>query len=132
MKRLYPVILKQHENVVLVRIPDLGINTEGKNMYDAIEMARDAIGLQGICLEDDKLKIPEPSSFKKILTGDGEIKTLVDIDYKEYRRKVDMKKIRKNVTISSWLSKEAEQRGINFSHVLEKALQEIIYAEEQE
>ena len=34
-------------------VPDFNINTQGKNYADAMEMARDAIGLVGIDMEDD-------------------------------------------------------------------------------
>lgn len=46
MKAVYPVIFTEVENVILVEVPDLEILTEGKDMQDAIEMARDAIGLK--------------------------------------------------------------------------------------
>ncbi len=35
------------------RGPDLEILTEGKDLQDAIEMARDAIGLTGISMQDN-------------------------------------------------------------------------------
>ena len=40
-------------NDFLVYVPDMEIYTEGKDFADAIEMARDAIVLKGIDLEDD-------------------------------------------------------------------------------
>ena len=51
-KRVYPVILTPADNIILVEVPDMEILTEGKDYQDAIEMARDAIGLKGITLED--------------------------------------------------------------------------------
>ena len=50
MKRVYPVIFTQlndEKNTVLIEVPDLEILTEGLGMADAVEMARDAIGLKG-------------------------------------------------------------------------------------
>ena len=41
---------------MLIEVPDLEILTEGLGMADAVEMARDAIGLKGITLEDAGLK----------------------------------------------------------------------------
>ncbi len=43
MKTVYPVLFTKTETDVLVEVPDLGILTEGKDMSNAIEMARDAI-----------------------------------------------------------------------------------------
>ena len=50
------------------------------------------------------------------------IVTLVDVDFAEYRRKNDLKTVKKNCTLPSWLSFEAEKAGINFSAVLQSAL----------
>ena len=61
MKAVYPVIFTQTDTVVLAEVPDLGILTEGKDMQDAIEMARDAIGLKGISMQDHGEAIPLPS-----------------------------------------------------------------------
>ena len=67
MKRTYPVVLAQSEKTVLVYVPDFEINTEGKDFADAIEMARDAIGLTGICIENEGSELPL-SSEVRILT----------------------------------------------------------------
>ena len=60
MKQVYPVIFTQlndKKNTVLIEVPDLEILTEGFGMADAVEMARDAIGLKGICYEDEGKEI---------------------------------------------------------------------------
>ena len=45
--------------------------------------------------QDDGRKIPEPYTAK-VKTEKGDITTLVDIDFSEYRRKVDNRVIKKN------------------------------------
>ena len=45
MKQAYPIILTPSEHGYVVYVPDLDINTEGKDPADAIDMAADAIGL---------------------------------------------------------------------------------------
>lgn len=47
MKQAYPIILTPSEHGYVVYVPDLDINTEGKDPADAIDMAADAIGLWG-------------------------------------------------------------------------------------
>ncbi len=49
--------------------------------------------------------------------------TLVDIDFGAYRRANDMRTVRKNVTLPSWLCYLAESAGVNFSQVLQEGLQ---------
>ena len=64
MKCAYPTfIVETKQGDFLVYVPDMDIYTEGQSMADAIEMARDAIGLKGIDLEDDKKNLPEASNF---------------------------------------------------------------------
>ena len=54
------------------------------------------------------------------------ILTYVDVDFCEYRRRIDTKAVRKNVTIPSWLNYEAEHAGINISRVLQEALMNVL------
>ena len=123
MKKVYPIILTPDEIGYVVTVPDLNINTEGDNLAEAIEMARDAIGLWGICEEDAGRIIPEPHSVK-LKHKDNEIVTLVDIDFKAYRRANENRSVRKNVTLPSWLNELAEKNDINFSAVLQEGLKQ--------
>ncbi len=132
MKNIYPVIftpLNDEKDTVLVEVPDLGILTEGYGMVDAVYMARDAIGLKGITREDEGKDIPNPSVLNDIDASKGTFAedgkgyvSLVDIDFVEYRRRVDNKTVRRNVTLPNWLNQEAEKAHINVSRVLQEAL----------
>ncbi|SPF41402.1 conserved hypothetical protein [Candidatus Desulfosporosinus infrequens] len=123
MKNVYPVILTPADVGYIVSIPDLNINTEGTDIANAIEMARDAIGLWGICEEDVGRAIPSPATFNPTCE-DNEIVTLVDIDFLAYRRANENKTVRKNLTIPSWLNDLAEKAGVNFSQILQEGLKE--------
>lgn len=129
MKNVYPVILTQSKKEVLVEIPDFNLFTEGKDLNDAIAMARDAIGLQGISKQDHGEKIPDASKMEDIKISQGKfvnigesLLTLVDIDFDIYRRKQDQKMVRRNVTLPNWLNVAAEEANINVSGVLQEAL----------
>lgn len=136
MKSVYPVFFTKTDSVILVEVPDLEILTEGKDMADAIEMARDAIELKCVCLEDDKIDIPEPSDVrtldikKCVFVEEGDtVISFVDIDSTEYRRKTDNRTVRRNVALPSWLNYEAEHAGINVSRVLQEALMNVLNLE---
>ncbi len=132
MKSVYPVIftpLNDEKDTVLIEVPDLRILTEGFGMADAVDMARDAIGLKGINYEDDGRELPPPSEMRDIDVTKGTFAedgngclSLVDIDFVEYRRKIDNKTVRRNVTLPNWLNQEAEKAHINVSRVLQEAL----------
>ena len=113
MKQVYPTfILKMEDSSeypFLVCVPDMDIFTEGDTFADAIEMARDAIGLSGISMEDQKEEIPIPSDQDtaiekvqqdtEIVDFSKGILTYVDVDFSEYRKKVDTKTVRRNVAV---------------------------------
>ncbi len=129
MKKVYPVILTQAEDCILIEVPDLEILTQGKDLADAIEMARDAIGLTIITMQYKEQDVPMPSIEENInmkastFAEDGvSMMALVDIDVEAYRRKYDNKTVRRNVTLPNWLNKEAEKAHLNVSRVLQEAL----------
>ena len=129
MKNAYPIIMTQEKEFIVVFIPDFEINTQGEDLTDAIEMARDAIGLMGIDMQDDGKALPEASSIASAQAEapSGAIVSLVDIDFAEYRRKNDMRAVKKNCTIPSWLNFEAERAGLNFSAILQAALKKELH-----
>ncbi|MCI9640508.1 MAG: HicB family protein [Emergencia sp.] len=129
MTKVYPVIFTELNDVCLVEVPDMEILTEGKNLEEAFTMARDAIGIKGISIEDDGETIPEASRLadvkpeKGTFAEEGEgIVSLVDVDFIAYRKKLDQKMVRRNVTLPNWLNQEADAAGVNVSKILQEAL----------
>jgi len=90
MTKVFPIILTPAVVGYVVTVPDLDINTQGKDMAEAIYMARDAIGLWGICEIDDGRSIPEPS-MGTITHEPSEIISWVDIDFDKYRLMNDIR-----------------------------------------
>lgn len=123
VKNSYPVVLQRCGSDYVVYIPDFDVNTEGKNLTDAIEMARDAIAMVGISWQDLGRLLPTPTEATAVKVKDGELVSLVDVDFDAYRRKHEMKSVRRNVSLPAWLNERAEAAGINVSAVLQKALQ---------
>lgn len=132
MKNVYPVIftpMHDEKDTILIEVPDMRILTEGYGMVDAVYMARDAIGLKGISYEDAGKEIPAPTDLSAVDVSKGTFAdegngyvSLVDIDFTQYRRRVDYKTVRRNVTLPNWLNQEAEKAHINVSGVLQEAL----------
>ncbi|WP_026491123.1 type II toxin-antitoxin system HicB family antitoxin [Butyrivibrio sp. XPD2002] len=133
MKVTYPVFIKQSGKDFLVYIPDLDGYTEGKDLADAIEMARDYIGLVGI---DQNKNMPKASSYKEALKkakankdifdySDG-LQTIVDVDLTEYKRQYDNRAVRKNCTVPYWMTVKADEAGLNYSRVLQDAIAKML------
>ncbi len=122
MKQAYPVIITKDKDFFVASIPDFETGTQGESLAEAIEMARDAIGMCGCYMQDEKKDIPIPTDIGNVTKESSDILTLVDVDFDEYRKKHEMRTVRKNVTIPSWLNEEAESANINFSALLQKAI----------
>ncbi len=132
MKQAYPIFIALSGADYLVYVPDMDIYTEGSSLTDAMEMARDAIGMKGIDFEDDGKVIPEASDYETAVAKAKEdvedfdytqgIITMVDVDFTEYRKRVDNKMVRRNVTLPNWLNLEADRLQLNVSKVLQEAL----------
>jgi predicted RNase H-like HicB family nuclease len=145
MKQVYPAFIFNtndgSEHPFLVCVPDMDILTEGDSFAGAIEMARDAIGVTGISMEDNKEELPVPSEqsaaiekakqYSEDIDFSSGVLTYVDVDFTEYRRKVDTKTVRRNVALPSWLNYEAEHSGINVSRVLQEALIRTLHLEQR-
>ena len=122
MKQAYPVIITKDKDFFVASIPDFETGTQGESLAEAIEMARDAIGMCGCYMQDEKKDIPIPTDIGNVTKEASDILTLVDVDFDEFRKKHEMRTVRKNVTIPSWLNEEAESANINFSALLQKAI----------
>ena len=130
---IYPVIFtatKDEKDTYLVYIPDIDGMTEGYVLFDAIKMARDYMVCTFFEMEDEKL--PKPSEINKVDVSksvffDDYPKTnsfvsAVDLDLDAYRKAMNQKAVRRNVSIPAWLDKKAEEAHINVSRVLQEAL----------
>ncbi|MGI6106848.1 MAG: type II toxin-antitoxin system HicB family antitoxin [Lachnospiraceae bacterium] len=93
---VYPTIFTVTNDCVLAEVPDLEILTEGKDIPDAMMMARDAIGLKIVSMEDDGDPVKTPSELDEIemntgtFAGEGKsFLSYVDVDISAYRRKLE-------------------------------------------
>ena len=124
MKVVYPVIISKGDMFYIASVPDLEIDTQGVDLAEAIDMVRDAIGVWLCCEQDCGRTIPKASDISSVDSNQNDIITLIDVDVEAYRRKLENRTVRKNLTIPSWLNDMAEKEDINFSQVLQNALKE--------
>ena len=125
-KFVYPALFEpETEGGYSVSFPDLpGCFTEGDTMEEAVDMAKDAVGIYLMQLEEDGQSPPvasDPSGLHP--EGNGFI-ALIDMDMVFYKQKHDNRSVKKTLTIPQWLNTLAEREGVNFSNVLQVALKE--------
>jgi hypothetical protein len=90
-------------------------------------MANDALCLMLYHMEEKQQAIPAPSDPLKLSVERDSFISLINCDTMEYRRFYDNKAVKKTLTVPAWLNTMAEQRGINFSQVLQNALKEQLH-----
>lgn len=131
MKYVYPVCIYPGDvSGYTVIVPDLpGCVTEGDNIADALEQAIYAASGWVLDELEDGKRPPEPSDVKNIKADEYEngFVSVIMLDIDAYAEKYGSKAVRKNCTIPAWLNTAAENAHINFSQVLQTALQEQLH-----
>ena len=114
MKKAYPITLTKDGEFYVVHVPDFDMGTQGASIAEAMEMARDVIGMAGCFKQDEGQTIPEPSTLEEVKADEGAMVTLVDVDFTEYRKKnynTELKQARKDKGMTQ--KELAEATGIN-------------------
>lgn len=126
MKKLYyPAMFHiAEEGGFWITFPDIPeCMSEGDNLEEAYKMASDALGLAITSRIEENEEIPTPSQITSIDSSNrDEFTAIIEFDLEEYRKKHSSKSIKKTLTIPEWLNKEAMDRGLNFSKILQDAL----------
>lgn len=123
---IYPIYItidSEQEFPYFVEVPDMEGYTQGKDLAEAITMARDYIGFAGVDKLENGEPLPLPDQIK-YNKSDAQIKTLVDINFKKYKAQHDNKVVKKTLTIPNYLNELGNEQGINFSLTLTEALKE--------
>ena len=126
MKLVYPACFYPDEDgSYTVVVPDLkGCVTEGADFADALAMVVDAASGWVLAALENGEDIPKASPKVAADEYDGGFVNLIVLDMDSYAEKYGNKAVRKNCTIPAWLNTRAEAAHINFSEVLQEALQE--------
>lgn len=124
MKLFYPALFhKTEKGGFWISFPDIPeCLTEGDDMSQAYEMAKDALGLSLESRIEEGDTLPAPSDPSNISIEDDAFLVVVEFDQLEYRKKHSSKSVKKTLTIPEWLNEEAIARNINFSQTLQEAL----------
>ncbi len=131
MKYIYPVCIYPGDvSGYTVIVPDLpGCVTEGETIAEALEQTVDAASGWVLDELEEGRKAPEPSAIESIKADEyaGGFVSIVMLDIDAYAEKYGEKAVRKNCTIPAWLNTAAENAHLNFSQVLQTALQEQLH-----
>ena len=123
----YPAIFTHEDNQYWVEFVDLkGCFSDGKTLAEAIENAKEAMGLY---LEDLEEYPKCTTDIKNIKLEDNQIISFVTINLDDHKRKYENKSVKKTLSIPAWLNTIAEKENVNFSQLLQKALIETLHVD---
>ena len=116
MKVIYPVIFTETEKEVLVYIPSLDGMTEGANLADAVDMARDYIA--NALFDKNEREFPvqaENADIEKspFISAGKTFVSLVDVDIGFFRMREKSRNVRRNITLPEWLDTMATEAHLN-------------------
>ena len=112
--------------------PDLpGCASVGDNFEHAKKMAREVLELHVYGMEKDGDDIPLPTTEPSQLeilpeTNKGYIVSDVTIYPDMVKAHLDNRAVKTNTTLPAWLKEIAEDKGINFSQLLQSSLKEYL------
>ncbi len=127
---VFPAVFYKRPKYIAVTFPDLpGCVTqtrddEGPSYENAFELAKEALALHLILMQDEGDEIPQPTPIDQIDEKEIEdgVVALVEVVLPLYRMNFDTVYERKSVTIPKWLNDYAKRKDINFSKVLTDGL----------
>lgn len=123
MKYVYPAILTQEDDGIIVSIPDVeGARADGATMEEALENADDVLNLMLLTMEEKHMDTKPPTLIASLDVPKGSTVALVRSDTFAYSKKVDTRDIRKSVSIPAWMDSLAREHNLNFSNVLQNAI----------
>ena len=123
---VFPAIIgkEKNEKEYSVFFPDLDVATSGVDEVDALESARELLGLVIYGKEQDRELIPKPSKIENLKVGKNEYTILVDVYMPAIRMAENTKAVNRTVTLPAWLNALAVSKKFNFSLTLQEALKE--------
>lgn len=123
MKYVYPAILTQEDDGIIVSFPDVeGARADGATMEEALENADDVLNLMLLTMEEKHMDTKPPTPIASLDVSKGSTVALIRSDTFAYSKKVDTRDIRKSVSIPAWMDSLAREHNLNFSNVLQNAI----------
>ena len=109
---------------ISIEFPDLGVASSGADDEDALNSAKELLGITMYGIEEDGEPIPSPSRLNKIELKPNERAVLVEVFMPSIRMANSNRSVNRTVTLPAWLNALALEHNINFSQTLQDALKE--------
>ena len=131
MDVFYPAVITKEDGIYYSCLVDFdkfadgSINyyaTFGDNMEKAVSNLRETLGLHLADLLDVRKNFPKPSKVEDIKLKENQYLYVISVDPVYEVAKVTNALKKKTLTIPVWLDILAQEKNLNFSQILQKAL----------
>lgn len=89
---------------------------------EALDMAKEALGLHLWSMEEDGEEIPEPSAPLAVPHEGNQIVCLVEVWMPPIRSRLTSRSTKTTVTLPQWLKDKADEHQVNYSQLLQNAI----------
>lgn len=124
----YPCIitLDKEDGIYYVNFPDLeDCFTDGDTLEEALYNAQDVLGLVLYSKEENGIEINPPKN-DFIATKENQALSYISVWMPLVRDEIENKSVKKTITIPKWLNDLAEDKGVNFSRLLQVSLKKYL------
>lgn len=121
---VYPAVFNYDGTEISVEFPDLGVATSGIDDQDALDSAKELLGIVLCGLEEDNEPIPDATPLKDIVLAPNEQASLVEVFMPAVRLREQNKSVSRTVTLPAWLNAAAQAAGLNYSQILQDGLKQ--------
>lgn len=112
---------------ISIEFPDLpGCLPYADTLDEAVDNAREALGLHLWGLEQDNEEIPAPTTIQNIQLKKNQVPAVIDVFMPAFRDKINNRFVKKTLSLPAWLADLADKDGVNCSKVFQNALAEYL------
>lgn len=119
----YVALFDIADDGISISFPDLpGCLPCADTLEEAIENAREALGLHIWGLEKDGEELPAPTPFDQVKCDRNQAVAVIDVFMPTFRDKLNNRFVKKTLSLPAWLADLADKDGVNCSKVFQTAL----------
>ena len=125
---IFYAVFESDDEGIAISFPDVpGAYSCANNFEEAFTNAKECLALHLFGMESDKDLIPEPTlNPKEIKLEKNQSLVLIEVYMPLYRNAIDNRAVKKTLTIPRWLERLADEKKVNYSQILQKALKEYL------
>jgi predicted RNase H-like HicB family nuclease len=129
-KEIYFAVFEPTNTGYSLYFPDLpGCISVGCDIKESIEMAKETLGLHLWGMKKDNLEIPMPTNPPFLDLDHDNFIIPIEVYPDMIKNEMENKSVKKTLTIPSWLNDIAEDKGVNFSQILQEGLKDYLHVQ---